>query len=256
MMKYKALILDLDGTTLVHGKDSMPSIRVTAAIAAARKVIHVCIATGRPLDLALPVLDHLQLSGPCVINNGTLIYDPETKKYIHEVTLPKSAIPQIFAIAKAHGLDGILFDGHHDHTYAGGRIPGKILSYYLPQVLPEKLQPVMDDLMKISDVSVHKLDAWDKKFMSIDVTGKEASKLHGIVEVARILKVKTEEIIGVGDGYNDFPLLMASGLKIAMGNAVPELKEIADFVAPPVEEDGVAVVIEKFILNQHTQNIK
>ena len=52
----------------------------------------------------------------------------------------------------------------------------------------------------------------------------------------------------MGDGYNDFPLLMASGLKIAMGNAVPELKEIADFVAPTVEEDGVAVIIEKFIL--------
>ena len=52
----------------------------------------------------------------------------------------------------------------------------------------------------------------------------------------------------MGDGYNDFPLLMACGLKIAMGNAVPELKAIADFIAPSVEEDGVATVIEKFIL--------
>lgn len=247
-MKYKALILDLDGTTVVHGKENMPSVRVTRAIAKARRIIHVCVATGRPLDLALPVLSHLQLSGPCVINNGTLIYDPETKKYIHEVTLPGAAVPQVFAIAKAHRLDGILFDGAKDHRYTGGPYPEKILSYYLPQVLPEKLQRVMDDLMKIPDVAVHKLDAWDKKYMSIDVTGKEASKLHGIIEVARILKIKTEEIIGVGDGYNDFPLLMASGLKIAMGNAVPELKEIADFVAPTVEEDGVATVIEKFIL--------
>ena len=60
----------------------------------------------------------------------------------------------------------------------------------MPQVPPEKVQTVMDHLMKISNVAVHKLDAWDKQYMSIDVTGKEASKLHGIVEVARILKVE------------------------------------------------------------------
>ncbi|MBI5448892.1 HAD family phosphatase [Candidatus Gottesmanbacteria bacterium] len=248
-MKYKALILDLDGTTLVHGKENMPSLRVTQAIAKARKIIHVCVATGRPLDLAMPVLSHLQLSGPCIINNGTLIYDPESKRYIHEVVLPKDALPKIYAIARSHDVDGVLFDGKKDHVYAGGVPPEKVLSYYLPQIVPNRLQFVMDDLMKIPDVAVHKLDAWDKQYMSIDVTGKEASKLHGIIEVARLLNVKTEEIIGIGDGYNDFPLLMASGLKIAMGNAVPELKDVADFIAPSVEEDGVAVVIEKFILS-------
>jgi len=63
-----------------------------------------------------------------------------------------------------------------------------------------------------------------------------------------MVKIKPQEIIGVGDGPNDYPLLMGSGFKVAMGNAVPELKEIADFIAPSVEEDGVATVIEKFVL--------
>ena len=62
------------------------------------------------------------------------------------------------------------------------------------------------------------------------------------------LGINTHEIIGVGDGYNDFPLLMACGLKVAMGNAVEDLKAIADYIAPSVEEDGVADVIDKFIL--------
>ncbi|KKS86821.1 MAG: hypothetical protein UV61_C0006G0022 [Candidatus Gottesmanbacteria bacterium GW2011_GWB1_43_11] len=81
-----------------------------------------------------------------------------------------------------------------------------------------------------------------------------ASKLHGIHRVSQLLPVEPHEIIGVGDGYNDFPLLMACGLKIAMGNAVPDLKAIADFVAPGVEEDGVAVVIEKFILEKFSSS--
>ena len=55
-------------------------------------------------------------------------------------------------------------------------------------------------------------------------------------------------MIGIGDGYNDFPLLMACGLKIAMGNAVEDLKAIADFIVPSVEQDGVAHAINRFIL--------
>jgi hydroxymethylpyrimidine pyrophosphatase-like HAD family hydrolase len=62
------------------------------------------------------------------------------------------------------------------------------------------------------------------------------------------LHLKKDEIIGVGDGYNDFPLLMACGLKVAMGNAVPDLKEIADYIAPSVVEDGVVDIISKFIV--------
>ena len=50
----------------------------------------------------------------------------------------------------------------------------------------------------------------------------------------------------MGDGYNDFSLLMACGLKVAMGNAVEELKSIADYIAPTVENDGLSNVIAKY----------
>ncbi|MDG7042371.1 MAG: HAD hydrolase family protein [Nitrososphaerota archaeon] len=62
------------------------------------------------------------------------------------------------------------------------------------------------------------------------------------------LGIKKEETIGVGDFPNDLPLFKVSGLKVAMGNAVPDLKAIADYIAPTYEEDGVAEVLRKFIL--------
>ena len=68
------------------------------------------------------------------------------------------------------------------------------------------------------------------------------------LSVSKLLNIKTKHISGVGDSNNDFPLLLACGLKVAMGNANSDLKQIADFVAPSVEEDGVATVIERFIL--------
>jgi hydroxymethylpyrimidine pyrophosphatase-like HAD family hydrolase len=62
----------------------------------------------------------------------------------------------------------------------------------------------------------------------------------------KIMKLKPEEVVGVGDGYNDYPLLTACGVKVAMGDAPDELKEIADFIVPPQSEHGVLQVIEKY----------
>ena len=66
-----------------------------------------------------------------------------------------------------------------------------------------------------------------------------------------LLRVKKEEVIAIGDGNNDKSLLLSSGLRIAMGNAVQELKDIAHYIAPDVKHDGVAYVIEKFVLKKH-----
>ena len=56
------------------------------------------------------------------------------------------------------------------------------------------------------------------------------------------------QITAAGDSYNDVPLLKAAGLRIAMGDAPDELLALADYIAPPVEEDGLAVAIEEFVL--------
>lgn len=248
-MKYKALILDLDGTTVVQGSEEPPTQRVTNAIAEARKKIHVCIATGRPLPLAKHLIDHLRLSGPCVINNGTQIYDPQKNEVIKEFPLDRSRLGQVLHIFRTYKQEISLFNGEVDIAASTRRYPETVFSVYLPKVTEKLADVIMKDLQKVPNVAVHKMLSWQPRgYFSLEVTSDQATKLHGIVEVTEILKVKKEEVIGVGDSYNDFPLLMASGLKIAMGNAAVELKKIADFIAPSVEEDGVATIIEKFIL--------
>lgn len=247
-MKYKAIVLDLDDTTVAHGRENFPSERVANAIAQAQEKIHVCVATARTLREALPIFDKLALSGPCVVTGGAQVYDPVQKKILHEVVLPQDVPAKIKKICDQQNVVALYYDGTDDVPFDKDEMPEKVISIYLPQIDPKQIDTLVDLLKIDARIHVQKLSAWDKRFMSIDITHSEASKLHGILEVARILNIETHEIIGVGDGYNDFPLLMACGLKIAMGNAVPELKAIADFVAPSVDEDGVATVIEKFVL--------
>jgi hydroxymethylpyrimidine pyrophosphatase-like HAD family hydrolase len=63
----------------------------------------------------------------------------------------------------------------------------------------------------------------------------------------KILGLDSSEVMAIGDNYNDTEMLKYAGLSIAMGDAPPRVKEIADWVAPDVENDGAAVAMEKFL---------
>ncbi len=254
-MKYKALILDLDGTVVPQGSENPPSIRVSNAIAKAKNKIHVSVATGRPLFIARHVIDHLLLTGPCVLNNGTQIYDPVKNVIIKSYPLDQRFLAEVFNIFRKYPYKTFFFDGVQDVICDWINIPSTVMSAWMNGVKPIDVKTIMDKLQKISSISVHKMPAMKVEgCYALEVTNAQATKLHGIAEIVKMLHITNEEVIGVGDSYNDFPLLMASGLKIAMGDAVPELKAIADFVAPSVEEDGVATVIEKFILSAFKKN--
>lgn len=78
---------------------------------------------------------------------------------------------------------------------------------------------------------------------------KGCNKAIGIEKLAQHLKIRREEIITIGDASNDKEMIEYAGFGVAMGNAEDEIKKLADFITKSNEEDGVAYVIEKFIIN-------
>lgn len=249
-MKYKALFLDVDGTIVPNRPNALPSARVASAMAKASKLMHVSIATGRPLFMVKNIIDHLHLSGPCIVTDGTQIYDPTTKKYIYESQMSVESFHQAYAILKKHHVKIHINDGDREDVYTGGKLPKKILVIFIPEISREEADSIVKELANVPGIIPYKGVSWTPGMEYVAACSPGGTKLNGIVEVAKMYGIQTHEMIGVGDGYNDFPLLLACGLKIAMGNAVPELKAIADFIAPSVDDDGVATVIEKFVLSE------
>lgn len=246
-LKYKALILDVDGT-LIKGRYGSPSARVTKAVKQARTKLHVGLATSRPLFMLARVLKKLDLSGPSIINAGTTIIDVNTRQVLWSKTILEDDIESIFNLASDFKVKFTMHDGKKNFFKNGTKAKKKVFEMWAPNLVLELADEFIQEASNIPTIAVHKVPSWSEGKIDLLVTHAEATKQHGILEIAKILDISTKEIIGVGDGYNDFPLLMACGLKVAMGNAVPDLKAIADYVAPTVEEDGVADVIEKFVL--------
>ena len=246
--KYKALILDVDGTLIPNKRDGMPSKKVKDAIAKASKILHVGVATSRPYFQFSHIANYLRLSGLCITSAGAQIIHASSKKILFEKPLLIQDFMAIGKFSKTLRVPLHVYDNNKYNTFSKEYIPNRPIVIWIHGLTPTQADEFTKRFSHISTIAIYKLPSWKKEKVDLSITHAVATKQHAILEVAKILNIETHEIIGVGDGHNDFPLLMACGLKVAMGNAVDELKAIADYIAPSVEEDGVADVIEKFVL--------
>jgi len=248
---YKALIIDVDGTLVPNSRDGKPSLKVQQAIQKASKQLHIGIASGRPLFLLNEIFDTLSLTGPSIIRGGAQIYDATTKTILWEKAIKKDALTE--AARTIWGLGHELrMDGEKEEvTLTKSNFPKNVdvFELFVPMLNESQADLATSKLSQISTLAIHKVPDWTRGF-ALNITHASATKQHGILEVAQTLGIETHEIIAIGDGGNDLPLLMACGLRVAMGNAFAELKAIADYIAPSVTEDGVADVIDKFILKR------
>jgi Cof subfamily protein (haloacid dehalogenase superfamily) len=253
-MKYKSLLLDVDGTLVPVGPYTIPSERVRDAIRQVRNIVTVSLVSGRPLDWLKETFESLDLSHPCVINGGSQIIDPKTNQILWERPLTHESLKCIVKVIEERGIssftvndDGVEHKNPHDHHI---NKPLAVQLSYFPS--KEDSDACLRELQGIPDISAHKFYSWDKDRnyrQEIYITHSGANKQHAVRELIKILKVNRSETIAVGDSRNDMPLFEISGLKIAMGNADDKLKRAADYVAPSIEEDGVAHIVEKFIVN-------
>jgi Cof subfamily protein (haloacid dehalogenase superfamily) len=106
-----------------------------------------------------------------------------------------------------------------------------------------KLQYVREQILKTGIVSASKSLA-----DNIEIMSKEVSKGNAVSRLAELLCIDKSEIITIGDNENDISMIEYAGLGVAMGNAEQCLKDKADYVTADYMADGVAQVVEKFIL--------
>lgn len=253
-MKSKAIIFDLDGTAIDSPKQKLPSDQLVKAIEQLESKYYLCAATGRVWNFAKPVLQALNLSDPCIISAGTQICDPLTGKILWQKTLEDKALKRAIELFKEYPEYKLLYnDGTEDDYFNGGYYPKDFIVkepvYFLEEVfVPDKIaQEIYQKLSKIKGVSCVMVVAQKPGYRDLHVINSSATKEYSIGELFKLLKINKDNTIGIGDGYNDIHLFSAVNYKVAMGNAVPELKILADKVIGPAEKDGMTTYLNSLI---------
>lgn len=251
-MTYTTVIFDLDGTAIPHRPDGTPSVAVVTAMLAAHSSLKLCAATGRAYRNSSYILHALKLVEPCVVSGGTQIVDPTNGNILWQIDMSGADVAAVLDVCRPYPYELIWRDeilGEGAPAAARMAENGVNVMYAMACSEPDAWG-MLHELNRLPNIIAVPVRSWTDRGVDLHITNVHATKEHAVAELLDILKVQISEVIGVGDGGNDIHLFRSVGRKVAMGNAVEELKQAADEVCASVEQDGLADVLYRYAMKQ------
>lgn len=270
MTAYQLLVLDVDGTLV--GQGAYPSQRVIKAIAQAKeRDVQVALGTGRASEACYHLLKTLNLDGLHIFFDGAAVVDWPSNDIIFLQALPPHASQRLIELAREHDLfleiyahdfyfierDGLLAQQQREKLQINPLVTNLMSLIERIKIVKGQLLAATEPERKIVEQISKEMEKYCKMSWSFDASNgiyfinavaRSVSKGQALTDMTDYLNIDLDQVLAVGDSYNDVPTFEAAGFTVAMGNAPSGLKEMADWVAPPVEADGVAIAIEQFIL--------
>lgn len=265
-MPYRLIALDLDGTLLHEDLSISPRVRRTLERATAGG-IRVTLASGRGYPSMRRWADELGIVTPLICYQGAVIADPATHRRVYQRPFGFDLVRDVVAFARARDLSLTLYVA--DEIYVENRRHSRAFYdkwFGLPLHVVDDLMGTLpgepDKFLIVGDED--ELDALRPAVAStfgdrlqivrshryfLEGLSADASKGRALAWLAGELGVARGETVAIGDSGNDRAMIAWAGLGVAMGNASDEARSAADWIAPGVDEDGVAEAIERFCLD-------
>lgn len=266
---YKLVALDMDGTLLKE--DKTISKENLAAIENAKKNgVKVILATGRPtkgIEKYLKQLNLISENDYAVAFNGAVVQNTKTGEIIAKNYMNLDDLEYLYSLSKElkvniHALTPYSCITPKSNQYSEleatlNNIPLEILDFDNVDKDTTIVKIMFIDPENILNKAIEKLpkDIVDRYTIVrsapyfLEFINKKVNKGFGVEVLANSLGINQEEVICMGDAGNDIHMIEYAGLGVAMGNAFPEVKKIANYITKTNEDHGVAHVINKFILN-------
>ena len=265
---YKAVFTDMDGTLLRKDHSISDATRelIQKIIAAG---IPFILVSARPMHGILPISKWLGTeSQPIVSLNGA--YIGLQNKIIFESAMEEEMVEDIHAVAAAYDVTLIYYAGlewftekNNEATVKEQRItpvPVHIAPFdelrQLWKLRHTRINKIMGigakEIVKILEDKLHHLygpmmNIYTSKPTYLEMMRRDASKTNAVKLMLARYNILREEVIAIGDNFNDKDMIAFAGTGIAMGNAPEEVKAVADWVTDTNQNDGVRKAFEKFI---------
>ena len=271
-MDYRLLALDMDGTVLTSEKVISPKTEeaIHAALSAGKDVF---FATGRaPIEMK-EHLKHFPEMRYVMYLSGAIVRDLHTGKDLHNVNIPLHIVEKIMDIGKDKAALVAIYagDGLYVEKSCRGRMKESGCECFEP--LYEACAVWVDDIREVltthadrihkANIFCHTVEDWRKADDGLkglplnyasgipnnyEISPNGVNKGEGLRLLCEAMGISIEQAIAVGDEGNDVAMIRAAGLGVAMGNAPDWIKAEADYVTADCDHDGVAEVIEKYLL--------
>ncbi len=263
---YRLLVLDLDGT-LTNSQKEISKKNLDALIHLQQKGVRLVLASGRPTYGIAPLANQLEMKkyGGCILSyNGGEIIDWSTGEMLYKNLLPDEVLPDLYKTATHHKQAILTYDNeyilteHPEDEYVLkeaflNKMKIRKVDNFLkaaplpiPKCLivghPEQLMKTEAELsLKLQQqISVYRSEPYFLELVPLGI-----DKARSLAVLLEKLGMTREEMVAIGDGYNDLSMIEFAGMGVAMANAQEPVKKVADYITLSNDEDGVAAAIEK-----------
>lgn len=264
-MRYRLIYFDVDGTLVDDRRHVLASTREALGRANAAG-IGIGLATGRKLDSALPHAEAVGADAPLILFNGARIQEPGTRRVLAHRNLPLRHALRALRLVKGFDIHCNVYVG--DELYIESVNPTAIEYMAKDGVQAEEVGDMVDfldtDPVKLLLIGEGgELEAFRRAYVKgrtdlptivrseptyLEILAAGTCKGSALVEVSGITGVSLDRIVAFGDNLNDVEMIEVAGLGVAMGNAHPDLKAVADVIAGTNETDAIAEVIDRLVL--------
>lgn len=269
-MNYKILVLDLDGTLTNAEKEITPHT-LDVLLRAQEKGVKVVLASGRPTYGIAPLADQLRLGdyeGYILSYNGGKIIDWTTREVMYENVLQPDIYPYLYTCARDNGFVLLSYKDEYIISEDAGNpyvqheaFLNRMKSVTVPCFLDVITEPVPKCLIVGDPEPLARLEQEMKEGLKgrmnvfrsepffLELVPNGIDKALSLAVLLDEIGLEPEQMIACGDGFNDLSMIRFAGLGVAMANAQDVVKAEADYITASNEEDGVAAVVERFILS-------
>jgi len=269
----KLVLIDIDGT-LVRDDKTLPAENEEAIKEALQSGVLVTLVTGRNYGAAKEIIDKLQLDVPVVLQNGAFIYRPYSGEVIRKVGLSGDVAKRVIHLCRQEGIFYILYrdflmqkdmliyqdyDGPFSMYLKRNAVRldrvEDVTSFISGEVAEVALLGNEDRILRVlrqlgdgdNFTVIKSLTREDEAFY--EIFGPKVGKGEALNYLCQHFVVSPEEVMFIGDAYNDIDIMPLVGFPVAMGNAVEEVKKFAKAVTKSNNEGGVAWAIRHFVLS-------
>ncbi|WP_025692756.1 Cof-type HAD-IIB family hydrolase [Paenibacillus zanthoxyli] len=266
-MKYKLIALDVDGTLLNDDHILSPENKKTVA-EVTRQGARVVLCTGRNPKNAIPIMQEMGLTGYVLADNGAVTVQVEDQEVIHQYPMDGRGLDPYIEYCRKRDIHFDvntafeLYVDNVEHLTQEAHFMYEHLQL-VPASLPawnEFREPIVKftvfSTAEMMDEAEREWSKWIRSFniqrsgeFFIDLMHHEASKGNALKNLAKQLGIRQQDVLSIGNYYNDISMLNFAGLGIAMDNSPVEVKAAADAITGTNNENGVSEALIKYCLS-------
>ena len=264
-MNYKLIAVDMDGT-LLNSDNQISPATIDAVKAAVGKGVVFTLSTGRPVQGVQKYIDLLELNGPVITYNGAMIVDSCSGEIIFNEIMDSGDAQKVYQQALERNIMFVVWSAGKLYVSAMGEKAtfysemtntkaelienfDNLLSQGITKILWFHDADILDSwIPELNNLNLEHTTITKSRAYFLEFFSNKTSKAVAMEKLGQYYGIDKSSMIAVGDQINDLPMIEYAGLGVAMGNAVEGVKNAADYITDTNNNDGVAKVIQKFIL--------